>query len=166
MQLLKKSSMVDYICIYDVYKLPYRRPCSQKGEGPEIEQHIHYLLWTLASILSGSILHLLTAQHLQTSIWLPTFPDPQWLKDRQTQQQNNPTAHSSCHKFQHWCNSKEIFHSYSQILYIPENTNICLHSQVHKERSDRFLNFLLPTCLSPHFLSSIFYNMSSIMPQT
>ena len=26
MQLFKKSNMVDYICMYDVYKLPYKRP--------------------------------------------------------------------------------------------------------------------------------------------
>ncbi len=26
MQLLKKSNMVDYICMYDVYKLLYRKP--------------------------------------------------------------------------------------------------------------------------------------------
>jgi hypothetical protein len=26
MQLLKKSNMVDYICMYDVYKLLYKRP--------------------------------------------------------------------------------------------------------------------------------------------
>jgi hypothetical protein len=25
MQFLKKSNMVDYICMYEVYKLPYRR---------------------------------------------------------------------------------------------------------------------------------------------
>ncbi len=27
-QLLKKSNMVNYICMYDMYKLPYRRPIS------------------------------------------------------------------------------------------------------------------------------------------
>jgi len=26
MQLFKKSNMVDYICMHDMYKLPYRKP--------------------------------------------------------------------------------------------------------------------------------------------
>ncbi len=51
----------------------------------------------------------------------------------------------------------------------------CVHPRKHKHlpslassqrKIRQILDFLLPTCLSPHFLSSIFCNMSSTTPQT
>jgi hypothetical protein len=43
MQLLKKSNMIDYICMYDVYKLMYRRPIF--NSLATIRQLIDFLMW-------------------------------------------------------------------------------------------------------------------------
>jgi len=49
--------------------------CSQRRGSYENRQHIHYLMWTLASMFHRLISHLLTAQHFQDSNWLPALPD-------------------------------------------------------------------------------------------
>jgi hypothetical protein len=43
MQLLKELNMVDYICIYDVYKLPYKKPIF--NSLTTIIQLIDFLMW-------------------------------------------------------------------------------------------------------------------------
>jgi len=43
MQFLKKLNMVDYICMYDVYKLLYRRPIF--NSLAIIIQLIDFLMW-------------------------------------------------------------------------------------------------------------------------